>query len=364
LFFFAGNLSKYHSFSKAKRAFRTHIAAEVIMKKLFLLFGICFAFGSCSTEESAPTAVMLGGSSQAPVFIGCRAVSDDEIDFEFSQPVKVTSLRFEPALEIISIEDGSTVRVKFDESLGPGTLITADLLAEDAKRNTINVLVPFRSRNNRMPSLVINEIRTENTKPKCEFIEFKTLTAGNLGGMRVFIHGNTNAAKQTIYEFSPVEVKANDYLVLNLRTVEENCKDEYGENLSESGGANSSPTGRDFFIPGNSVKLHKSATAIYVLDQDDKALTAVMISDSSEPWWAKDYLAQAAEFLFIQDAWKSADGSICGPADAVRSTGTTNTRTICRDESKINTNTVTDWYVTANSSATPGKENNPKRYVP
>jgi hypothetical protein len=348
---------------KAKRASRTHIAAEVIMKKLFFLLGAIIALGSCSAEEPVTTALMLGGSSQAPVFISCRAVSDDQIDFEFSQPVKVTSLSFEPVLEIISIEDGSIVKVKFDESLGPGTLITADLLAEDAKKNTINVLVPFRSRNNRMPSLVINEIRTENSKPKCEFIEFKTLTAGNLGGMRVFIHGNTNAAKQTIYEFSPVEVKANEYLVLNLRTVEENCKDEYGENLSESGGANSSPTGRDFFIPENTKLLHKEATAIYALDQDDNALTAVMISNSSDPWWTKDYLATAAEFLFTQNAWKSADGNICGPADAVRSAGTTNTRTICRDETKTNTGTAADWYITANSGNSPGKANNINRYL-
>jgi hypothetical protein len=334
------------------------------MKKLFFLFGVFIVFSSCSTEESAPAALMLGGSSQAPVFIKCKAVSDDEVEFEFSQPVKVTSLNFDPALEITSIEDGSTVKVKFDENPGPGTLITADLLAEDAKKNTINVLVPFRSRNNRMPSLVINEIRTENTKPKCEFIEFKTLTAGNLGGMRVFIHGNTNAAKQTIHEFSPVEVKANEYMVLNLRTVEENCRDEYGENLAESGGTNSSPTARDFWIPGNSVLLHKAATAIYVLDQDDNALAAVMISDSSESQWAKDYLAEAAEFLFLQDAWKSADGGISGPADAARSTGTTNTRTICRDETLANTGTAADWYIAANSSATPGKENNTKRYTP
>jgi hypothetical protein len=333
------------------------------MKKLFLLFGAFIVFGSCSTEDPAPAALLLGGSSQAPVFINYRAVSEDEVEFEFSHPVKITSLSFDPVLEIASIEDGSTVKVKFDGSLEPGTLITADLLAEDDKKNTINVLIPFRSRNNRMPSLVINEIRTENTKPKCEFIEFKTLTAGNLGGMRVFIHGNTDAAKQTIHEFSPVEVKANEYLVLNLRTVEEGCKDEYGENLGESGGSNSSATGRDFWIPGNKVTLHKAATAIYVLDQDDNALAAVMISDSSESQWAKDYLAEAAEFLFLQDAWKSADGGICTPADAVRSTGTTNTRTICRDETIVNTCTAADWYITVNSSATPGKENNTKRYT-
>jgi len=226
------------------------------------------------------------------------------------------------------------------------------------------VLIPFRARNNRMPSLVINEIRTENSKPKCEFIEFKTLTAGNLGGLRVFILGNTNAAKQTIYEFMPVEVRKDEYIVLNLRTPEADCKDEYGENLAESGGTNSTPTSRDFWIPESSKLIHKEASAIYVLDQDDKVLAAVMISDSAASLWAKDYLAEAAEFLFKQGAWKSPDGKVCGPADAVITTKATATRTICRDETVEDSDTAKDWYITDTSCATPGKPNNPKRYVP
>ncbi|MDR0302717.1 MAG: hypothetical protein LBI04_10450 [Treponema sp.] len=337
------------------------------MKKIiYVLLAACIVLGSCSTGEAAAGAAakLFGGSSKALLFLSCRAVSEDEIEFVFSQPVTVNFLNFEPALAVASIEDGSTVKVRLNEIPKPGMEITAEILAEDTDKNTINVLIPFRARNNRMPRLVINEIRTENTKPKCEFIEFKTLTAGNLGGMRVFIHGNTNAAKQTIYEFLPVEVKKDEYLVLNLRMTEADCKDEYGTNLAESGGTNSSPGARDFWIPENSKLIHKEASAIYVLDQDDRALAAVMISNSAASWWAKDYLAEAAEFLFKQDAWKSADGKPGEPADAVSSANTTNTRTICRDESAENTNTAAGWYITEGSGATPGKSNNPKRYVP
>jgi hypothetical protein len=336
------------------------------MKKLFLLFGAFIIFCSCSTEDPVPTTLMLGGSSQAPVFLNCRALSDDVVEFEFSQPVKVTSLKFDPVLEIAAVEDGSTVRVKFDESPQPGTMITADLLAEDAKKNTINVLIPFRSRNNRMPSVVINELRTEysNTsgKTRNEFIELKTKTAGNLGAMRVFLAGGSQ--KPTVYEFAPVEVRENEFVVLHLRKIEENCKDEYTDNLEESGGFDSSPAARDFWIPGTTKLINKAAGFVYVLDQDDNVLSAIMHSETQATWWAKDYLAEAAEFLFLQDAWKSADGGICTPADAIKSSGTTATRTICRDETLANTNTAADWYITDTSGATPGNENNPKRYVP
>jgi hypothetical protein len=331
------------------------------MKNYFLLLGVCIVLGSCSTGETA-LSMMMGGSSQALLYLGSRSVSESEIEFEFSQPVTVKQLNFEPHLAIASLEEGKIVKVKLEERSAPGILLTADILAEDENKNTINVLVSFRSRNNRMPSLIINELCTEYSNPRTEFIEFKIKSNGNLGAMRVFIMGNSNASKETIFEFKPVEVKKDDYIVLHLRTVEENCKDEYGERLDESGGRNASPTARDFWLPGNTKRIHKEASAVYVLDQDDKVLCAVMISNQSVNWWGKDYLAEAATLLFTQNVWKSADGQIAGPIDAVNTTGTTNTRTINRNETAANSNTAADWYITVTSGATPGRTNNTGRY--
>jgi len=322
---------------------------------------VCAALGSCTTGDHGVSS-MLGGSSQALLFNGTRAVSEDEFEFEFSRDVTVRQLNFEPELTVASVENGSIVKVKIEDGIEPGILLTADLLAEDEKKNTINVLVSFRSRNNRMPELVINELCTEISKLKTEFIEFKTKSSGNLGAMRVVINGNTAASKETIYEFKPAEVKKDEYVVLHLRTLEDACKDELGARLDESGGANASPTARDFWVEGSAKRMHKDATVVYALDQDDNVLCAVMISTQPANWWSKDYFAEAAELLFNNNAWKSADGNIPGPAEAVNATGTTNTRTICRDETAANTGTKADWYITATSSATPGKPNNPKRH--
>ena len=329
------------------------------MKNYFLLLGACVLLGSCSTEDAAMTALINGSSSQALLYLNCRAVSQNEVEFEFSRQVTVKRISFEPELSIASVENGSVVRVRLEEGTLPGIMLTADLLAEDEKRNSINVLVSFRSKNDRMPRLVINELCTEYSNPKAEFIELKMKSAGNLGAMRIYIAGNSNASKQTIYEFSPVEVKASDYVVLHLRTLDPSSRDEYG-GVSESGGADASPTARDFWISGSSKLLHKTA-AVYVLDQDDRVIDAVMISEAADSWWTKDYFAEAAGFLFEQGAWKSREGGICGPADSVSSAGTTNTRTICRDETAENTHTAADWYITATSNATPGRENSQKR---
>lgn len=329
----------------------------------FFLLGACIALGSCSTGDAAASTKMLGSSSQAPLYLNCRAVSENEIEFEFSRPVTVKSLSFEPAVEIASIQGGSIVKVRLEGKIEPGIPITADLLAEDDKKNTINALVSFRSRNNRMPSLVINELCTEYVSKtrKTEFIELKMKSGGNLGAMRVIILGNSNVSKQTIYEFMPCEVKNNEYVVLHLRTLDEACINEYDSDLLKSGGANAS-SARDFWIPGNTKLLQKKASTVYVLDQDDRVLDAVMLSETADEWWLKEYFGEAANFLFNQGAWKSIDGGICRPQDAVISAGTTNTRTICRDETTENSSTAADWYITGTSCATPGGANNGKRY--
>jgi len=328
-----------------------------------LLAVICSIFCvHCSSATGGTEAAMqiLGKSSEAPVFLSCKAVSETEIVFEFSLPVKVTSLHFTPEIQPNAIENGSTVKVSFSDGPGPGERVSADLLAEDDNGNTINVLVPFRTRNNRLPSLLITELRTEYSKPKCEFIELKTLEAGNLGALRVFVAGNYKAPM--IYEFPSVEVGKGEYITLHLRTTEESNRDELGRSLEESGGEDSSPTARDIWISGSTKLLHKT-DAIYLLDQDDSVVDAVMLSEKADTWWGKDYFAEAAEFLYIAAAWKSPDDKICDPSKAVQTARTTLTRTICRDDtSGKDSGTAADWYITVNSGATPGKPNNPKRY--
>jgi len=332
------------------------------MNKYLLLLGVCLTVFACTTPEAALSVKMQGSSSQTLTFESCKAVSENEIVFTFSREVTVKYAYLLPDISIESIENGSTVRIKLCEAAQPGSLITADILAEDENKNSINVLVSLRAKNNRMPALVINEVCTENSNPRTEFIEFLMLSDGNLGGMRAVIMGNTNASKLTIFEFLPVEVKKGEYVVLHLRTVEETSKSEYGDSLDESGGRNASPLARDIWMPGNTKLVHKEGTIIYVPDQDDNILAALMISNSAENWWSKDYHAQAAALLFNQGFWVTEKGGASGPSEAVRSAGTTNTRTINRDETSENPNTASSWYVTVSSGISAGRPNNTGRY--
>jgi hypothetical protein len=322
--------------------------------RFFLPFLIVAFSCSCSTDGNIQQ--LLGTSAEAPVFLDCRPVSSTEIVFKFSVPVQVLSFHLDPALEAESITGGKEVTITFPKPLEAGKRITADILVEDTDRNSLNVIVPFRARNDRMPTLVFNEIRTEYSKPKVEFVEFYVLEPGNMGAIRLFFAGYPMA--NPAYEFAPIEVSAGDYIVLHLRTVEEGCVDEIGDDLSLSGGTEANPKARDLWIPGNNKMLHKT-DVLLLMDQDDRVLDGILLCENPDSGWGKSKekdIAAAAELLGLQSAW------IPDPAGAVCTNGTTNTRTICRAQSASPAQGPENWYITATSGATPGKPNSTKRY--
>jgi hypothetical protein len=341
---------------------------KVLGRKFALagFIGVCL-FASCSTEEEdVIQQVLESSSSEAPVFLACKVVSSREINFQFSLPVRVVSLNFEPPVPVESRSDGEVVNVVLEEALNVGESIVADILVEDDVGNTLNVLVPFRAWNDRIPKLVINELQDDYAKDaRIEFVELRTLSAGNLGAIRLFITSYTK--NPLVFEFPPVEVEAGEYVCIHLRTVDEGTVNETGPDLNLSAGRYATE-GRDFWIPGSTKFLHKT-DVVYLLDQDDNIIDAVMMSESPDSWGtgSKEHFVTAADLLHKQGAWIAADGGIPGPQDAIPSQNKTASRSISRDETVPDTNSAADWYITAhttkNPGATPGKENNPTRFI-
>ena len=243
------------------------------------------------------------------------------------------------------------------------------VLVEDERGNTLGVLLPFYSRNERMPELLITELRTEYSsnkdplKAKVEFVEIKTLGAGNLGAIRLFTAGTSMT--EPVFVFPPVEVAAGEYLVLHLRTLDPAAVNETGGDRGLSPGAEAFPDARDFWVP-EAIKRLRKTDAVLLLDQDDAVLDGVLLSEKSDNAWAKEHMNQAAALLAAKKAWLSADGGsqTPGPRDAVPSKDTTATRTICRDETAADTNSAADWYITGTGKTSPGKPNSGERYEP
>jgi len=326
---------------------------QFISGKTTLFILVCsLAFWTVCSVSCSSEATLMGISASPPVFLGCRTEAEGEVHFIFSRDVKVASMYFEPSMETEVLGQGQTVTVRFDDAQLPGgSKVTADILVEDSRRNTLNVLVSFYTRNNHMPSLVINEIRTAYNRPRVEFIEIKTLSAGNLGAMRLFAAYTGN---EPIYIFPPIEVNRGEYIVVHTRSIEPGLVDETGTILNLSRGTDASPNGRDLWMPG-STKLHET-NAIYLMDQDDTILDGVLIASSNTRW--RDSITAAAEEMVRQGIWPGSE-----PGDAFNSEGNTATRTINRIENRTNSHSPADWYITVTSGATPGRFNNPNRYV-
>jgi hypothetical protein len=311
-------------------------------------------------------------SANAPEYISYKVVSGNQVDFRFSTPVSVRTAHFEPDVGGVSWSDGETVSLQFDDAHTTGKQIIADILVADSGGNTLSLLLPFRTRNDRIPALLITEIRTESssspTSKKGEFIEFKTLSAGNLGAVRVYIA--RAGVEEPVYEFPPIEVEKDAYITLHIRTYpEDGAVDELGG--AESFGltaskTNAHPSARDLWTHLN-VELLRMTDAIYVMDQDDAILDAVMFYKSADEWGKNKILAKTAELLAKQGAWLGKNGGLVktpDAGDAVPNAKATATRTLCRDESVPDSNSHKDWYITDTSCATPGAPNNPKRFVP
>ena len=239
---------------------------------------------------------------------------------------------------------------------------------KDSDENTPGEDEHATDKNDRMPALVFNELRTEySTNPslRVEFVEFLALRPGNIGALRLFIASNSLSIP--VYEFPQAEVKVGERIVLHLRSVEEGLVDETGEDLGLSGGTDAQSDARDFWIPG-SKKLLRRTDAIWIMDQDDQIIDAVLLSETGGSQWNNAKIAEAAEFLAKKKAWLPNSGAagekwIPSPADAVLTARTTVTRTICRDEEIPPGPHASNWYLTDTGCATPGNPNNPKRFV-
>jgi hypothetical protein len=207
--------------------------------------------------------------------------------------------------------------------------------------------------------LVINELRTEImlSAKRAEYIEFKVMQTGNLNGINLNIMNN--AKNPFVYNFPAINVSLGEYITLHLRTLENNCKDELGDNLALSGGTDSCPTARDLWVEGSVKYLYKT-DIVYLEDEGGNVMDAVVLSEKPSSAWGKDYshFAEIEEFLFYEGAWKAANGSMPTPLDVVDTSSikTATVKSVCRYEGRENSNTAGDWYVTS-VGTTPGLAN-------
>lgn len=329
-------------------------AAGLVMIVMLVLF-----FPACTLSPSGIT--ILDGDYSPPLYIEAQFSSSELMKLYFTEKImkieaelqndttKTCSVcTIDPLMCIQESDSVFSIPVVFTSETEPGLPYTLFACAEDEAGNTLNFSVSFSGFNNRIPPVMLNEVRTEYTKPKVEFVEMKVLEDGNIGGLVVY---NAYDGEKSWYIFPSVEVKKDEMLVLHYRTLEEDCRDEYGS-LDESLGTESNPGARDFWIPETRARIGLNDVILVKSSCTGKILDALLISESGKESWKTEEMEKAARRAYESGAWSSG----WEPKDALCSDNVTTTRTLSRQKDG-------SWITTASGGASPGKENSTKAYV-
>jgi hypothetical protein len=328
------------------------------MKKISVFVFLIVGFiAACSFEAAVPKYV--GSAGSPPELLAVRTSSSSEVQFLFSEPVNVVSLMFDPPVDSADSAEGDTVSVQFGTPYAAGTKVSVDILVQNADGNTLEAVLTFNAFNDHVPTFLINELRTEMTKPRIEFIELRMLSAGNLAGVRLFVASSGTA--MPVYDMPSVEVVEGEYVLVHLRVPDYiNAVDELEGNLALSTADDAKAQidcpldVRDLWIPDNKKIVHKS-DAVYFMDQTDNIIDAIVFCDKAkdvDKWGSNPNFLSAMDTLTASEAWTGSD--IDGAFD---SSGTTTTNTIVRNKDDSDTNTAQDWYKSGSGKASPGKEN-------
>ncbi len=328
---------------------------------------------SCAMNPEIVT--VFGGGISVPKLVSVETRGAREVRATFSRPVTVTGVSVIPGESAVADEGGEVgsadpaddqpipITASWEETSGtPGEIIfildeavavgsKAFLSAtvEDSGGNSLSFSVPFVGYNERPPRLLINEIRTDYSKPKVEFIELLALSDGNLAGVEI-----SCAAWEPgdAWSFPAAEVRAGDYILYHLRSVEEGLANETGA-TDASGGAETRADARDFWDTRTSAPL-KDTNVIAVRDRKGGTiLDALVIAAPEKASWPAETMARAALDAVSAGAWKG-DGSVLTAASAL---GMTPTRTLGRKPDAPDTDTAVDWAVCAKGKASPGARN-------
>ena len=312
---------------------------------------IIFSGISCTLTPEGIS--ILSGNYESPKFLELKVNSENSLQLLFSTLVNLENLKIYPLdesqelqFETKNLGEGLwQIDTSSDFDCRKKYLIEGYVL--DQRGNSLYFKDSFIGFNGRVPKVVINEIRTEYSKPKVEFIELKVLSEGNLGGMELVVASD---GEEKSYVFPAIEVKPDELVVLHFRKIEDGCIDEI-ENDKELSTATESSSSVDLWIENTSARIGKSDVILLKNKRQGEVVDSVLYMESSASSWKTDFLSECAELAISSETW------IGNP---VISDGVTATRTL----SRVNLNKdASAWIVTATSKASPGKENSSQKYV-
>lgn len=283
---------------------------------------------SCTLTEAGIQ--IIGGDYTAPVLEKLTVVDNKTLQFDFSEPVKLSSLIVSPFIPGIS--DSS--KVSYVETLAPSLAAAAGeygrieasvqsteagksftvLMAqetvigkayevygvvEDEIGNSLTFCLPFTGYNSQLPRIIITELQIKygkgssngQTLYRAEYAEFLALEDGNLAGL-VLESAADGHGKD--YEFPAIDVKKGEVFLVHFRTVGEGCINEIEEDLDLATAPHSANSVRDLWSENTTARFNDSSDVIILRDTvNDIVMDALMYAALDAEEW-KSTVAEAA----------------------------------------------------------------------
>jgi hypothetical protein len=356
----------------------------------------CFAalaLASCIPDPVI--AVFEPGDLRPPAVVTWGAIGPAEILVVFDESVRADSGAFDvarrlagqeegdaglpldsgsspvPGASILSVGEGPTpegVLVVLKGNQEPGLAFVLTGLVSDSSGNLSSFVLPYWGFNADPAGLVINELLTEGSSTRPDAMELFVHEGGNLAGLTLFI--GSPGLHDLRYVFPACSVDKGEFIILHLKP--QGLPEEVDEldDVTLSGGLDSSAVARDFWVRGEPGALSgKNGVVTLSVSPTGGMMDAVAYSErTSESDTKYDGFGTAVFRDRVAEIAASGAWAIQGvkpaPEDCARSTGTTSTRTICRSSQSADSNSGPDWHIVPTKGISLGTANSDEVYVP
>lgn len=300
----------------------------ILGQAAFLTLITLFAVSPVGCKVTTEGIKILEGDYSPPLLQKFTVLDESSLEMIFSENVSLSGCIVSPVLEGISDSDEhsmdqslsaalaaaaglegsipvSTVNVeknvillKLEHSTEIGNKYELYGVVKDDGGNSLTFCIPFTGFNARQAKIIMTEIQSESVSSqratektagiyRNEFIEFLSLSDGNLAGLELC---SSYDGEEKKYFFPAVEVKAGEVFVVHLRNRGNGCISELTDNLSEATSSYTSPEIRDLWSEQTATVLGNKTDIILLRDSaSEKILDAIMYRADTVEEWSKTY---------------------------------------------------------------------------
>ena len=322
-------------------------------------------YGSPGSPKSSGGPGIRIQSAAPPVLESFTVDSAERMLVSFDKEVSVTDATLslsgggDETIPVICEDgrDGKSVSLVFDRATEIGQAYDMRATASDADGNSLSFCISFDGFNDRMPDLLLYEVRNaySSKTDRYEFVKLYCSKGGNLSGLELLSAGD---GESKAFAFPPIEVQEGEYVTVHLRKMKDEAgnwkqtgmTDEDSGDITASTAADSSDMAWDFWQDNQKSRLSPSDIIVLRRRADGKPLDALLFRDpkkEADSWDGK--YAALCRTVAESGLWLDAAGQPSADiASAFVATGITNsavTKTMRRRSLEYRPSAASDWEV-------------------